>query len=60
MSRREQTSDRRREKPCQVPVVHVSLNVDQMPRLLVTLQRMVGHKADGVKREGERLDRAEP
>lgn len=39
MVRGEQTSDRRDETLCQVPVGHMSLNVDQMPRLLVTLQR---------------------
>lgn len=51
MSRREQTSDRRDERPCQVPVDHMSLNVDQMPKLLVTLQREGGHKVKAVKRE---------
>lgn len=57
MSRRKQTSDRRDERPCQESVDHMSLNVDQMPKLLVTLQRVVGHKVEGVKREsGERLE----
>lgn len=38
------------ERPCQVPVGHESLKADQMPRFLMTLQRMAGHK---VKKLGE-------
>lgn len=38
------------ERPCQVPVGHESLKADQMPRFLMTLQRVAGHK---VKKLGE-------
>lgn len=51
VSRREQTSDRRDERQRQVPTGNMSLSVDQTPRWLVTLQKVVGHKGEGGREE---------